>query len=170
MASLLHGSLLGVGVMAILGGELWPDWVLWPGAAVALVFLARSLAVVVIFHDEGIVIRNILHTYRIARREVTGLGGGWYYVALARGEVGAAEVRTNRERIPKRWGPASWATSPFNLMDFFGTPRPLLKVGVAASVLRSKRQRQRFVQDFNMAASSFGYVSGLTEPDLNRFF
>lgn len=156
--------------MAILGGESWPDWVLWPGAAVAVAFLVRSLAVAVIFHDGGIVIRNVFHTYRIARSEVAGLGGGWYHVFLLKGEVGAAEVRTYRERIPRRWGPASWATSPFNLMDFFGTPRPLLKVGIAASVLRSKRQRQRFVQDFNTAASKYGYVSGLAEPDLNRFF
>lgn len=166
MISLLHGFVAGVGVMGIIGGSVWPDWVLRPGGVVAAVLFLRSIAVAVTINERGIIIRNIFHTYRIARHEVAGFGGGQYPVFALRGDVGAAEVRTTRVRTPKRWGPASWEKSPFNLMDFFGTPRPLLNVSVAASVLRSKRQRTNFVDHFNAAASKFGFVGGLTESDL----
>jgi hypothetical protein len=134
LISLVHSFVAGIGIMAVVGWPgPWPNWVIWPGGAAFITLLVRSLAVSVTFEEQGIRIRNPCRTYRIARQEVVYFGGGHYYIFAMRMDVGAAVVHTNRRRVPRTFGPQSWAKSPFNPMELFGTPRPPLTVPIAAS-------------------------------------
>jgi hypothetical protein len=142
-----------------LGGEV--VWSLTLGVAVGLLTLARWLSLSVTLNEGGVKVRNPCWTYRIAREEVIGIGGGEYWLLSLRVNCGAAEIRTSRRRKPK--GPDFWTASKF--MQSFAPPPPLT-VQIAASVLRTRRQRERFVERFNAASAALGLVSSLNVLDL----